>query len=127
MSYQTAEHEMIVNSEILVSGLGPLGGGDSIDNLGKDSLQAQDSFGRWMNYVITDSPSPGSVDHQALESSIPTGYQSFTSSTMDNHLPSALDQIFNITDVSPSWASSTEETKVLFLIKFQLTVWCCCC
>ncbi|GFP85269.1 calmodulin-binding transcription activator 5 [Phtheirospermum japonicum] len=59
------------------------------------------------------SNSPGSVDGQTLESSISTGYiQSFTSSPMDNHMSSAPDQIFNIIDVSPSWALSTEETKM---------------
>ncbi|KAI3459232.1 hypothetical protein Pfo_015895 [Paulownia fortunei] len=107
----TAAHETNVNPQTLVSGLGPLGGGDSLDNLRKDTLQAQDSFGRWMTYIIADSP--GSVDDQALESSISTGHQSFTSPTMDNHISYALDQIFNITDVSPSWALSTEETKML--------------
>ncbi|XP_051129654.1 calmodulin-binding transcription activator 5-like isoform X2 [Andrographis paniculata] len=98
------------SGHVIVSGRGPLAGGDSLDDLLKDTLQSQDSFGNWVDCIIADSP--GSVD-QALESSISTGNQSFISRMLDNHLSSALDQIFNIADVSPSWAFSTEETKIL--------------
>ncbi|KAL2515632.1 calmodulin-binding transcription activator 5-like [Forsythia ovata] len=40
-------------------------------------------------------------------------YQSFTHPINDNHGSSVLGQIFNITDVSPSWGLSNEETKIL--------------
>ncbi|KAL2546588.1 CAMTA transcription factor [Forsythia ovata] len=65
----------------------------------------------WINYIITDSL--GLVDDQTLESSISARYQSFTHPINDNHGLSVLRQIFNITDVSPSWGLSNEETKVL--------------
>lgn len=110
-----------MHSQPLLSGLGPLGGHNSLENVATDNLQTQDSFGRWMTYIVADSP--GSVDDQTLESPISTGHQSFTSPMTDNRLLSALDHIFNITDVSPSWALSTEETKVLF--SATVTVWFC--
>ena len=85
--------------------------GDSSDILGKDGLQTQDSFGKWMNYIMTDTP--GSLDDSNVESSISTDHESFLSPMMD-HLQSPVSgQIFSITDVSPAWAFSTEETKVL--------------
>jgi len=81
------------------SGVMTVSTGDSFDSLNQDRLQTQDSFGRWMNYFITDSPE--STDDPTLESSVSTG-QSY-----------AREQTFNITEISPAWASSTEETKVL--------------
>uniref|UniRef100_A0A5B7A702 Putative calmodulin-binding transcription activator 6 isoform X1 n=1 Tax=Davidia involucrata TaxID=16924 RepID=A0A5B7A702_DAVIN len=77
----------------------------------KDGLQTQDSFGMWMNYIMTDSP--GSVDDPVLESSISSVQKSFMSPLMDHHQSSFPEQIFSITDVSPAWAFSTEETKIL--------------
>ncbi|KAG8372901.1 hypothetical protein BUALT_Bualt12G0115300 [Buddleja alternifolia] len=115
VSYQTAECETIVNSGTLVSEMGPLGGGNYLDIIGKDNFQAQDSFGRWMSYIIDDSPGP--VVGQALEPS--NGHQSFTSPTMDNHHSSAPSQMFHITDVSPAWAPSTEETRILVVGVFN--------
>ncbi|KAL7123777.1 hypothetical protein ABFS83_14G004900 [Erythranthe nasuta] len=109
--YQTAAQETIMNLQSFISGLGPVGGRNSIENPDKDNFKKLDSFEKWMTDIISDSP--GSVDNQTLETSFSTEHQSFTSSTMDNHLSSAVDQIFSITDVSPSWALSTEETKIL--------------
>ncbi|KAM7257277.1 hypothetical protein ACFE04_013018 [Oxalis oulophora] len=68
--------------------------GYSQNNLVNDKLQSQDSFGQWMNHVMTDSP--GAVDDPVLESSM-------------------TEQIFNITDVSPTSACSTENTKILII------------
>ncbi|ESR32661.1 hypothetical protein CICLE_v10004273mg [Citrus x clementina] len=75
--------------------------GDSLDILAGDGLQSQDSFGKWMNYIMTDSP--GSVDDPVLEPSISSGHHQFT---VPEHL-------FSITDVSPAWAFSNEKTKIL--------------
>ncbi|KAL5782177.1 hypothetical protein ACOSP7_007206 [Xanthoceras sorbifolium] len=75
--------------------------GDTLDILASDGLQSQDSFGRWMNYIMADSP--GSVDNPTPESSISSGYH-------QNTVP---EHIFNITDVSPTRAFSTEKTKIL--------------
>ncbi|XP_022721859.1 calmodulin-binding transcription activator 5-like [Durio zibethinus] len=78
-----------------------IGTGESLDLLVNDSLQSQDSFGRWMDRVMTESP--GSRDDPVLESSISSCQDSFTSQ----------EQIFTITEVSPAWAYSTEKTKIL--------------
>ncbi|KAE9455153.1 hypothetical protein C3L33_12959, partial [Rhododendron williamsianum] len=86
-----------------------VGTGDSLGILGNDGLQTQDSFGRWMNYIMTDSP--GSVDDPHLESSIPIGQEPSTSPMMNHPQSSVPSELFSITDVSPAWAFSTEETK----------------
>ncbi|XWS53541.1 hypothetical protein CRYUN_Cryun10bG0010100 [Craigia yunnanensis] len=78
-----------------------IGTGESLDLLVNDGLQSQDSFGRWMNCIMTESPS--SVGDPVLESSISSGQDSFSSP----------EQIFSITEVSPTWAYSTEKTKIL--------------
>lgn len=104
-------HETTVNSETTISGLATLGGAGSLHSLGRDGSQPHDNFGRLMTYVIAESPE--SVGDQALESSLLNGHQSFTYPLMDDHCPSPLGQIFNITDISPAWVLSTEETKVL--------------
>ena len=78
----------------------PGAGGGFVDIQDKDGLQNQDSFGRWMNYIMTDSP--GLLDDKALEPSI------------TDHQSSVADHIFKITDVSPAWALSTETTKVFY-------------
>ncbi|KAH8500921.1 hypothetical protein H0E87_015950 [Populus deltoides] len=88
-----------------------LGAGDSLDILINDGLQSQDSFGRWMNSIIDDSPV--SVDDAAVESSISSGYDSFASPGMDQHQSSIQEQMFIITDFSPAWGFSNETTKIL--------------
>lgn len=96
--------------------LGTVATGDSLDTINKDGLQTQDSFGRWMTSIITNSPDSVLVDDQNLECSISTGQE--TSSFMDHHQSTFSEQIFTITDVSPASALSTEETKVLFFLRF---------
>ncbi|KAG5240293.1 calmodulin-binding transcription activator [Salix suchowensis] len=88
-----------------------LSAGDSLDILINDGLQSQDSFGRWMNSIIDDSP--GSVDDAALESSISSSHDSFASSGMDQHRSSVQEQMFTITDFSPAWGFSNQTTKIL--------------
>lgn len=92
-----------------------LGTNNSRDILVDDGLQSQDSFGRWMNQIMADSP--GSLESAVLDSSISSCHESFVSSMMDHHKSSVPEQIFTITDVSPAWAFSTEKTKV-FLCRF---------
>ncbi|KAL3505654.1 hypothetical protein ACH5RR_031036 [Cinchona calisaya] len=89
---------------------------DPLQNLSKDGLQTQDSFGKWMNDVITGSPL--SLDDTALESSV-SSHQSVASPNMDHHQSLAMEQIFHITDISPSWALSCEETKILVVGNFH--------
>ncbi|KAK4478328.1 hypothetical protein RD792_017618 [Penstemon davidsonii] len=110
-SYQITELETIMNSQTMDSGLVPSCGADSSHNLGKDSMQPQGSFGRWMTHIIADSP--GSADDQSLGTSISNELQSFKFLMSDNHCPSSLGQTFSITDVLPASALSTEHTKIL--------------
>ncbi|XP_028751757.1 calmodulin-binding transcription activator 5 isoform X2 [Neltuma alba] len=87
------------------------GGVDSLDTLVSDSLQSQDSFGRWINHMISDSQCP--VDESALVSPVISIQESYSSLAEDHQQPCLPEQLFNITDVSPAWASSTEKTKIL--------------
>ncbi|KAG8370500.1 hypothetical protein BUALT_Bualt14G0123300 [Buddleja alternifolia] len=116
-TYQAVVCEAITNSGTMSSGQVPLDGAGSLHHTGKEDLQAQDSFGRWITSMIADSPE--SVDNLDPKPSISTGHQSFMSQVIDNHHPSTLGQIFNITDVSPAWALSTEETKILVVGSFK--------
>ncbi|CAK9145637.1 unnamed protein product [Ilex paraguariensis] len=99
-------------SEVLTVGVA-----DSLDNLVKDGLQTQDSFGRWMNYIMTESP--GLVDDPIMEPSLSTGHETSTPPIMDHPQSSVLEQIISITDVSPAWALSTEETKIIVVGFFR--------
>ncbi|KAL1152043.1 hypothetical protein V6Z11_A09G081300 [Gossypium hirsutum] len=76
------------------------GAGDPLDLLINDGLNGQDSFGKWMNYTITESPVSGD---SMQESSVSSVQDSFTSP----------EHIFTITEVSHEWAYSTEKTKIL--------------
>ncbi|KAL6982516.1 hypothetical protein U1Q18_042280 [Sarracenia purpurea var. burkii] len=80
----------------------------------KDGLQMHASFGRLMNYVMKDSP--GSVDDPSLEPSILSGHELSVSPMMGHPQSSFPGQIFSVTDVSPAWGFSTEETKVFSFV-----------
>ncbi|XP_042050744.1 calmodulin-binding transcription activator 6-like isoform X2 [Salvia splendens] len=109
-SYQTVGHETTFSSDSRISGLLTLGGaGNGMLSVGADSSLSPDSFGT--THVIAGSPE--SVDNQSLESSLLNPHQSFSFDMKDIHHHSPLRQIFNVTDISPSWALSTEETKIL--------------
>ncbi|XP_022959075.1 calmodulin-binding transcription activator 5-like [Cucurbita moschata] len=87
-----------------------------LDNLLNNGLQSQDSLGQWINEVITDSP--GSVIDPAIEPSISSVHNSYCDSTLYHH-QSSVEQIFNITEVSPAWAFSTEKTKIVIIGYFS--------
>ncbi|TYG53162.1 hypothetical protein ES288_D09G087600v1 [Gossypium darwinii] len=76
------------------------GAGDPLDLLINDGLNSQGSFGKWVNYTITESPVSGD---SMQESSVSSVQDSFTSP----------EHIFTITEVSHEWAYSTEKTKIL--------------
>ena len=66
-----------------------------------------------MNNAI--SYTPCSVEASTLESSIPSYvHDPLSSLVMDNQQSSLPEQVFHITEVAPSWVSSTEKTKVSF-------------
>ncbi|XP_060174027.1 calmodulin-binding transcription activator 5 isoform X3 [Lycium barbarum] len=105
ITVQTVDGQMTSSFQKNESGVMTVSTGDSFDSVNKDGLQTQDSFGRWMNYLIADSPE--STDDPTPESSVSTG-QSY-----------AREQIFNITEISPAWALSTEETKIVVIGHFH--------
>ncbi|XP_031398564.1 calmodulin-binding transcription activator 6-like isoform X2 [Punica granatum] len=94
-----------------------LGTNNPMEVLVNDGLQSQDSFGRWMNRIITDSP--GSVDDALIESSLSFSCYSSGSSQVDIQQSPGPGQIFSITDVSPSSVLSNEKTKILVTGFFQ--------
>ncbi|XP_059287523.1 calmodulin-binding transcription activator 5 isoform X2 [Lycium ferocissimum] len=105
ITVQTVDGQMTSSFQKNESGVMTVSTGDSFDSVNKDGLQTQDSFGRWMNYLIADSPE--STDDPTPESLVSTG-QSY-----------AREQIFNITEISPAWALSTEETKIVVIGHFH--------
>ncbi|KEH32339.1 calmodulin-binding transcription activator [Medicago truncatula] len=86
-------------------------GVDSLNTLVNDRLQSQDSFGMWVNQFMSDSPC--SVDDSALGSSVSSVNEPYSSLVVDNQQLSLPEQVFNLTDVSPAWVSSTEKSKIL--------------
>lgn len=82
------------------------------DKMAKDGLESQDSFGKWMNEIIVDSPE--SVNEPSFGSCVATSHGSLMSSGAVSHEGPSPGQIFCITDISPCWAFSNEETKVSF-------------
>ncbi|WJX90698.1 hypothetical protein P8452_72568 [Trifolium repens] len=86
-------------------------GVDSLNTLVNDRLQSQDSFGMWVNQIMSDSPC--SVDDSALGSSVTPVNEPYSSLDVDNQQLTLPEQVFNLTDVSPVWVSSTEKSKIL--------------
>ncbi|XP_038973805.1 calmodulin-binding transcription activator CBT isoform X2 [Phoenix dactylifera] len=78
-----------------------------------DVFLAQNSFGRW-NCMNDDSLGFVADQLEALNSS---GDKSNAFTIMDQS--STAEQVFSITDISPGWAYSTEETKVLVVGHFN--------
>lgn len=88
-----------------------LGAYNTAEISGNDGLQSQDSFGRWINCITTDSL--GSVDDALLESPLSHNQYSSGTSPIGSQQSPGPGNIFSITDISPSWAFSNEKTKVL--------------
>ncbi|KAF9619990.1 hypothetical protein IFM89_010606, partial [Coptis chinensis] len=85
--------------------------------VGNDGSQIQDSCGRWAKNMKTESPS--SIDDLLAQSPVSTGQGSSTSTNLHHHLPPLQEQLFSVTDISPSWGFSTEETKVIVIGYFH--------
>ncbi|VVA90736.1 unnamed protein product [Arabis nemorensis] len=84
---------------------------EPVDALLNNGFGSQDSFGRWVNNFISDSP--GSVEDPSLEAVFTPGQDSSTPPSVYDSPSNIPEQVFNITDVSPAWAYSTEKTKIL--------------
>ncbi|CAN8231881.1 unnamed protein product [Cochlearia groenlandica] len=72
---------------------------------------SQECFGRWVNNFLINSP--GSAEDPSLEAIFTPGQDSSAPSTVFYSHSDIPEQVFNITDVSPDWAYSTEKTKIL--------------
>ncbi|CAL5198962.1 unnamed protein product [Lathyrus oleraceus] len=104
----------LVNDRFPVSSIGV----DSLNTLINNRFQSQDSFGKWANQIMSNSLS--SVDGSALVSSVSSGHRSYSSLVVENPQLSLPEQLFNLTDVSPAWVSSTETSKILVTGLFQI-------
>ncbi|KAL9225137.1 hypothetical protein vseg_001093 [Gypsophila vaccaria] len=112
--FSSMDCQISQNGEHNSYNIGISGGRDPLE---KAVLQTQDSFGRWINDIIVDSPV--SVDGPSFDSSGLSGHGSFMSSAAANQEGSIPSQIFCITELSQSWASSSEDTKILVVGYFH--------
>ncbi|XP_073225086.1 calmodulin-binding transcription activator 5-like isoform X1 [Cicer arietinum] len=87
------------------------GGVDSLDTLFNGRLQSQDSFGMWVNQIMSDSPC--SVNELALKSPVSSINEPYSPLVLDNQQLSLSEQVFNLIDVSSACVSSTEKSQVL--------------
>lgn len=88
-------------------------GVDFSDTLVNDRLKSQDSFGMWVNQMMSDSPC-------SVDESVSSVHEPYSSLVVDNQQISLPEQVFNLTDVSPAWVSSTEKSKVSFSLSIHL-------
>lgn len=96
-----------------------MGTGDPLDVLVDNGLHSQDSFGRWIDGILTESAGP--VIDPVVETSI-SSYQGSVVSPGTSHLQSPVpENIFSITDLSPEWAYSNEKTKVLVIYDIKVS------
>ncbi|KAL2603876.1 hypothetical protein AAZV13_09G036100 [Glycine max] len=106
----SAPYSFPESADLLKSSPLSSGGVDTLGTLVNEGLQSQDSFGTWMN-IMSDTPC--SIDESALEATTSSVHVPYSSLVADNKQSSLPEQVFNLTEVSPVWASSTEKTKVL--------------
>ncbi|KAK9672994.1 hypothetical protein RND81_12G139400 [Saponaria officinalis] len=113
--FSSMDGQISQNGEHNNYNIGISGGCNPLEKDGR--LQSQDSFGRWINDIIVDSPV--SADDPSFESSGISGHGSFMSPSTVHHEGSIPPQMFCITDISQSWASSSEDTKILVVGYFR--------
>lgn len=111
MFFPLIQGQMDLKEDNLNYTLGTARAGDLSEETVKDGLLSQDSFGKWMNDIMVDSP--GSVDDPYIETSVANCHGSVMSPGAANKKGPVPKQIFCITEMSPTWACSTEETKIL--------------
>ncbi|XP_058094777.1 calmodulin-binding transcription activator 6-like [Magnolia sinica] len=88
---------------------------ETLNLFDQNTLQTQDSFGMWMKYIVNESP--GGLRDLPPVGPMSTDHASGSPATMEQSLPQ--EKVFSITDVSPAWASSKEETKVILIGHFH--------
>ncbi|AEE75886.1 Calmodulin-binding transcription activator 6 [Arabidopsis thaliana] len=83
----------------------------SLDALLNDGPQSRESFGRWMNSFISESN--GSLEDPSFEPMVMPRQDPLAPQAVFHSHSNIPEQVFNITDVSPAWAYSSEKTKIL--------------
>lgn len=86
------------------------GADESLDALLNNGPQSRESFGRWMNSFISDSN--GSLEDPSFEAMVTLEHDPLTPQAAFHPHSNIPEQVFNITEVSPVWAYSSEKTKV---------------
>ncbi|KAL1223710.1 Calmodulin-binding transcription activator 6 [Cardamine amara subsp. amara] len=84
---------------------------ESLDALLNNGPQSRENFGRWMNSFISDSN--GSLEDPSFEAMVTLGQDPSAPQAAFHPHSNIPQQVFNITEVSPAWAYSTEKTKIL--------------
>ncbi|KAI3977742.1 hypothetical protein MKX01_014318 [Papaver californicum] len=85
-------------------------GDESSSMVIKESLQNEESFEVFMDSIIADAPDLLDVPY---DSSILTSHNESGTSMIVDHQLHTVKPLFTITDISPSWAYSTEQTKII--------------
>ncbi|VVA97929.1 unnamed protein product [Arabis nemorensis] len=84
---------------------------ESLDALLNKGPQSRESFGRWMNSFISDSN--GSLEGPSFEAMVTLVQDPSAPQAAYHPNSNAPELVFNITEVSPAWAYSSEKTKIL--------------
>ncbi|XP_023641062.1 calmodulin-binding transcription activator 6 isoform X2 [Capsella rubella] len=86
-------------------------GDESLDALLNNGPQSRESFGRWMNSFIGESN--GSLEDSSFQPMVTLEQDPLAPQALFHPHSNIPEQVFNITDVSPAWAYSSEKTKIL--------------
>ncbi|KFK39035.1 hypothetical protein AALP_AA3G192200 [Arabis alpina] len=84
---------------------------ESLDALLNNGPQSRESFGRWMNSFLSDSN--GSLEDPSFEAMVTLEQDQLAPQAAYHPHSNAPELVFNITEVSPAWAYSSEKTKIL--------------
>ncbi|KAI3866664.1 hypothetical protein MKX03_034854 [Papaver bracteatum] len=91
-------------------------GDESSSMLIKESLQNEESFEVFLDSFMADASDLSDLPD---DSSLLTSHNESGTSMIVNHQLQTIKPLFNITDISPSWAYSTEHTKIIAIGYFH--------
>ncbi|RID63474.1 hypothetical protein BRARA_E02477 [Brassica rapa] len=84
---------------------------ESLDALLNNGPQSRENFGRWMNSFIGDPN--GSLEDPSFEAMVTLDQNPLAPQATFHPHSDLPQQVFNITEVSPAWAYSSEKTKIV--------------
>ncbi|KAJ0264278.1 Calmodulin-binding transcription activator 6 [Hirschfeldia incana] len=84
---------------------------ESLDALLNNGPQSRENFGRWMNSFIGDPN--GSLEDPSFEPMVTLEQDPLAPQAPFHPHTDTPQQVFNITEVSPAWAYSSEKTKIV--------------